>query len=140
MLRRVLLVAVILVAAGIVLTLLVKLIAPATDEQREVRLSDGRLFRIEAVTFGTNHVVGRGDWWLVPLRKLLPNAAIQFLTPTRGQSRQATDSPTLIVWVHARDASGKYVDCQGVRASFVDDQGDVYPANSYAHGCVFQGL
>jgi hypothetical protein len=132
--RRVLLVAVILAGAGVVLTLLVKLIAPGTAEQREALLSDGRLFRIEAVTFGTNHVVGWGDWWLVPLRKVLPNAAVQFLTPTRGQSRQATDSPTLVVWVHARDASGKYVDCQGVRASFVDDQGDVYPANGYAHG------
>jgi hypothetical protein len=138
--RRVLLVAVILAAAGVVLTLLVKLMAPGTAEQREALLSDGRLFSIEAVTFGTNHVVGWGDWWLVPLRRVLPNAAVQFLTPTRGQSRQTTDSPTLVVWVHARDASGKYVDCQGVRASFVDDQGDVYPANGYANGSFSKGF
>ena len=117
MVKRVLLVAMSVVGAGILLILLVKLTAPGTAEQRQVRLSDGRLFRVEAVTFGTNHVVGWGDGWLVPLRKILPSAAVQFLTPTRGQSRQTTDSPTLVVWVHARDASGKYVDCQGVRAS-----------------------
>ena len=70
----------------------------------------------------------------------MPTAAVQFFTPTKGQSRQATDVPALIVWVHARDASGKYVDCQGVRTSFVDDQGDVYSANSYAHGAFFKGF
>ena len=140
MVKRVLLVAMSVVGVGIVLTLLVKLMAPGTAEQRQVRLSDGRLFRVEAVTFGTNHVVGWSDGWLVPLRKILPSAAVQFLTPTRGQSRQTTDSPTLVVWVHARDASGKYVDCQGVRASFMDDQGDVYPANSYANGSFSKGF
>ena len=140
MVKRVLLVVMTVAGAGIVLTLLVKLMAPGPAEQRQVRLSDGRLFRIEAVTFGTNHVVGWSDGWLVPLRKVLPNPAVQFLTPTRGQSRQATDSPTLVVWVYARDASGKYVDCQGVRASFIDDQGDVYPANSYANGSFSKGF
>ncbi len=140
MVKRVLLVAMTVAGAGMFLALLVKLMALGPAEQRQVRLSDGRLFRIEAVTFGTNHVVGWGDGWLVPLRKILPNAAVQFLTPTRGQSRQTTDSPTLVVWVHARDASGKYVDCQGVRASFVDDQGDVYPANSYANGSFSKGF
>jgi hypothetical protein len=140
MVKRVLLVAMSVVGAGILLILLVKLTAPGTAEQRQVRLSDGRLFRVEAVTFGTNHVVGWGDGWLVPLRKILPSAAVQFLTPTRGQSRQTTDSPTLVVWVHARDASGKYVDCQGVRASFVDDQGDVYPVNSYDNGSFSKGF
>jgi hypothetical protein len=140
MAKRVLLVAMSVAVAGIVLILLVKLKAPGAAGERQVRLSDGRLFRVEAVTFGTNHVVGWSDGWLVPLRKILPSAAVQFLTPTRGQSRQTTDSPTLIVWVHARDASGKYVDCQGVRASFVDDQGDVYPANSDANGSFSKGF
>jgi len=140
MVKRVLLVAMTVAGAGIVLTLFVKLMAPGPAKQRQVRLSDGRLFRIEAVTFGTNHVVGWGDGWLVPLRKIFPNPVVQFLTPTRGQSRQTTDSPTLVVWVYARDASGKYVDCQGVRASFVDDQGDVYPANGYANGSFSKGF
>jgi hypothetical protein len=62
------------------------------------------------------------------------------LTPTKGQSRQTTDQPALVVWVYARDAGGKYVDCQGVRASFIDDHGDVYPANGYSHGAFSQGF
>ena len=53
---------------------------------------DGRLFRIEAVTFGTNHVVGHSDWWLFPLRKILPDRIIQFLAERErsvAQPRQA---------------------------------------------------
>jgi hypothetical protein len=61
MVKSVLLVAMTVAGAGIVLTLLVKLIPLGTADQRQVLLSDGRLFRIEAVTFGTNHVVGWGD-------------------------------------------------------------------------------
>ncbi len=111
------------------------------NESKEVRLADGRLFRIEAVTFGTNHVVGKGDWWLFRLRKILPTSVIQFLTPVRGQSSQTTDRPALIVWVHAFDTSkGQYLDCQGVQAAFVDEQGDVYPANGSSHGSFSGGF
>ena len=128
--------------AGVILiSLTAALIFWGRNESKEVRLADGRLFRIEAVTFGTNHVVGRGDGWLFPLRKILPTSVIQFLTPTRGQSRQNCDRPALIVWVHAYDTSkGQYVDCQGVQAAFVDEQGDVYPANGSAHGSFFGGF
>ena len=140
MVKRIVFVVMALAGAGIILTLLVKLLAFGPAEQRQVRLADGRLFRVEAVTFGTNHVVGWSDGWLVPLRKILPNSVVQFLTPTRGQSRQATDSPALVVWLYARNSSGKYVDCQGVRACFVDEQGDVYPANSYANGSFSKGF
>ena len=78
MVKRVLLVAMTVAGAGIVLTLLVKLMAPGPAEQRQVRLADGRLFRIEAVTFGTDHVVGWGDGWLVPLRKIFPILSFSF--------------------------------------------------------------
>jgi hypothetical protein len=123
-----------LVAGILILGLIVFLILWNLGETPEVRLSDGRLFRIEAVTFGTNHVVGRGDWWLFPLRKVLPGRIVQFLTPTRGQSIVTTDRPSLLVWVHAYDPSkGQYVDCQGVTAAFVDELGDVYPANGLGH-------
>lgn len=105
------------------------------DKTPDLRFADGHVFRIEAVSYGTNHVVGINDWWNVPLRKILPNSFLQHLTPERGQSRDDTTEPALVVWVHAVDAAtGKYVDCQGVQASFVDKQGDVYPANSTGHG------
>jgi hypothetical protein len=107
----------------------------------EVRLADGRIFRIEAVTFGTNHVVGWSDAWLVPLRKILPARWIQFITPRHGQSRQSTERPVLVLWVHALDAAKtKYVDCQGVQAMFVDERGDVYPANWTSHGSFSGGF
>src|SRR5690242_16113499 len=132
----------VLVLVGIVLlvTWLVMLVVRGSVDEKQVLLSDGRLFRIEAVTFGTNHVVGWNDWWLVPLRKFLPNSAVQILTPTKGQSRQSTDRPALVVWVYAQDANDKYVGCQLVRASFVDEQGDVYPANSTAHSAFANGF
>ncbi len=129
-----------LAGTGVVLTLVLILLFRGTTKPRQVLLSDGRLFLIEAVTFGTNHVVGQNDSWLVPLRKILPGAAVQWLTPAKGQSRQTTASPALVVWVHAYDATGKYTDCQGVRASFVDEQGDVYPANGLAHGSFSKGF
>jgi len=109
--------------------------------QKLVLLSDGRMFCIEAVTYGTNHVVGWSDGWLVPLRKVLPNSVSDFLTPAKGQSRQSTAEPTLVVWVYAYNPSTrKYVDCQGVRASFIDKNGDVYPATGLAHGAFLKGF
>jgi hypothetical protein len=101
-------------SAGLILVLLGFLIFFRNGERVEVRLSDGRLFRIEAITFGTNHVVGWSDSWLVPLRKIFPARWIQFITPSRGQSRLSTECPALVVWVHALDESiTKQVDCQG---------------------------
>lgn len=134
--KRVLLLA----TAGVILSLLVIVILRGTAEPARVLLPDGREFCIEAVTFGTNHVVGWNDWWLVPFRKILPQSAVQLLTPTRGQSRQATGQPALVVWVYARNAAGKYTDCQRVRASFIDESGDVYPANGNANSAFSGGF
>lgn len=125
----------------VVLVLLIVLAVRGHYTEQVVRLSDGRVFHIEAVTYGTQHVVGWNDWWNVPLRKILPNSAIQFLTPAKGQSRQTTATPALIIWVYARDAAtSRYVDCQGVRAALVDESGDVYPANGLAHGAFSKGF
>ena len=66
------------------------------NKSPELRFSNGRIFRIEAVSFGTNHVVGIYDWWNVPLRKILPNSFLQHLTPERGQSRDDTQEPALV--------------------------------------------
>jgi hypothetical protein len=91
--------------AGLSLVLLVLLVFFRNGKPVEVRLSDGRILRIEAVTFGTNHVVGWSDAWLVPLRKVFPARWVQFIGPRRGQSRHRTESPTLVVWVHAFDGA-----------------------------------
>jgi hypothetical protein len=123
------------ISAALILTLLAFLVISRKGELPEVRLADGRVFRIEAITFGTNHAVGRSDSWIVPLRKILPAGWIQFITPTRGRSSLSTERPALVVWVHALDgAKTNYVDCQGAQAMFVDEHGDVYPANGTSHG------
>jgi hypothetical protein len=67
-----------LVVGGLILLSVVSLSFLRRSVPTEIRLADGRIFRIEAVTFGTNHVVGPGDGWLVPLRKVLPARVIQF--------------------------------------------------------------
>ena len=95
---------------------------------------NGKVFKVEAVTFDTNHVLGLNDWWNVPLRKVLPEAVLRHLTPERGQSRVTTANPALVVWAYARNAAtGKYVDCQGMLAFFTDDRGDVYPSTGRSH-------
>ncbi len=130
-----------LVVGGLILLSAVSLSLLPRRVQTEVRLADGRVFRIEAVTFGTNHAVGPGDGWLVPLRKVLPARVIRFITPRRGRSQQTTDRPALAVWVYALDAAKeKYVDCQGVQATLVDEHGDAYPANWSSHGSFSGGF
>jgi hypothetical protein len=62
MLKRVLLVA----GSGVILAFFVFLIVRARAEHPEVLLSEGRRFQIQAVAFGTNHVVGWDDSWLAP--------------------------------------------------------------------------
>src|SRR6266853_627773 len=137
MLKRILAVA----AVGIVLVLAISLTVRGLTPQKQILLADGRLFHIEAVTFGTNHVVGFNQWWLVPLRKVLPNSVVHFLTPAKDQSRQTTGSEAVVVWVYASDpATGKYVDCQRVGASLVDERGDIYPPNGLAHGTFYKGF
>jgi len=78
-------------AAGVILiSFTAALIFWGKNRSKEVRLADGRLFRIEAVTFGTNHVVGRGEGWLFRLRRILPTSVIQFLghcSPGTGPDR-----------------------------------------------------
>jgi hypothetical protein len=47
----------------------------------------------------------------------------------RGRSEVTSEEPALVVWLYARDGqSGKFVDCQGLRAALIDEHGDVYPA------------
>ncbi len=139
--RLLILAGVVLLATGVLLALILVPLWLENRPRPELRFSDGRVFRIEGVSLGTNHVIGVNDWWNIYLRKFLPYSIVQKLTPARGQSRDTTDRPALVVWVHAYDAhTRKYVDCQGLRASFVDEHGDVYPASYTSHGAFSGGF
>jgi hypothetical protein len=100
----------------------------------EVEFADGRIIRVEAVTYGTSHVVGRSASWVGPLRKVLPSRLATVLISSREQSRLETEIPSLVVWLHAFDPEKQiYLDSQGLQIMLVDEHRDVYPSNSSAH-------
>jgi hypothetical protein len=90
-------------------------------------LADGRILQIEAVTFGTNHEVGRKSVLLQRFGPWLPAVVREYLTPKWPYAQIRRARPGLVVWVNALDAvTGTNVDCQGVRVEFVDKHGDLY--------------
>ena len=92
-----------------------------------VGVADGRLFHVEGVSYGTNHVIGARSPIVDRFGRWLPQKLRQLLSPKRPQSRVASDSPVLVVWVNATDpVTGKQVDCQGVRLEFQDKHDDLF--------------
>jgi len=115
----------------------------------EVAIDDGRIIIVDAVTYGTNHVVGDrsefaerfGPWITKPVR--------DFFTSESPQSSIRSAPDTLVVWLTALNANSRTnVDCQRLRVEFVDEQGDVwgtttsswhaYDNNFYRIGHVFE--
>jgi hypothetical protein len=100
----------------------------------EVQVADGRIFVIEALTYGTNHAVGHasalverfGPWMPKPLRDLL--------SPKVPQTSFTLSQPALVVWVHALDGLARTnVDCQGIRLEFEDEHGDLWGQRRSGH-------
>lgn len=121
-----LLLVVLVVAGGI-------FIAKARQEGRpvaEADLGDGRIFQIEAVSFGTNHPVGVGSPILDKLGAWAPRKLREFLEPKVPKSKITRDEPVLVIWVTALDATFRTnVDCQSVRLELRDSDGTVYGEN-----------
>ena len=120
------------VGVGIVL-LLVLAVLPFQDARKKVALvaesdlGDGRIFQIEAVTFGTNHQVGFESAIVKRFGGLLPRKVRQFLEPSIPRSSIQRNEPVLVVWVNAIDATFRTnVDCQRVRLDLVDADGTAY--------------
>jgi hypothetical protein len=93
-----------------------------------MNLGDGRILQIEAVTFGTQHSVGRDSIMLKRFGPWLPASVSTFLQPKVPRSHiTMLDHPSLVVWVTAVEAvTGKSVDCQDVGLYFRDQNGDSY--------------
>ena len=99
------------------------------DVLAEADLKDGRILRIEALTYGKEHQIGDESALFTRLRPWLPGSLRDFLSPRVPRSAISREAPGLVVWVHAIDpVSGTNVDCQGVRMEFVSDQGDLFGA------------
>jgi hypothetical protein len=95
------------------------------------RLADGRILRIEGVTLGTEHRIGKPSFVLEHFGPWLPQKLRQYLEPKLPENKFTLDSPGLVVWVNALDPNtGKAVDCQSIRVEFVDANGDLFPQYS----------
>lgn len=93
----------------------------------EVPLDNARTILVEAVTYGTNHVVGSKSVLVEHLGPWLPDAARDFLAPKLPQTSIDRSPGTLVVWLNAVNPHTRaWVDCQGLRLEFVDEHGDLW--------------
>jgi hypothetical protein len=114
------------VCAGVLLIVMLRVSGDHTP-LASAQLADGRIFQIEGTTFGTNHVMGSRSLIVDRFGPWLPAKVTRFLSPTRPQNSINLEQPALVVWVNAIDpATGKQIDCQGVRVEFEDEHGDVF--------------
>ncbi len=121
---------------------------PAFRPLAQLDLADGRILRVEGLTYGTNHSMGSRSVVVDRFGPWLPAIVRDGLTPKRPRSHFSMDEPALVVWVDAVDIrTGKQVDCQGIRVELVDKNGDVFAettsswfggANFWRVGHVFQ--
>jgi len=102
----------------------------------QLPLADGRILQIEGVTYGKNHSIGEPAVLYEHFRPWLPNRIRQWLEPKHPKSTITLDRPGLVVWVNALDPKGgTNVDCQMLRAEFVDSHGQVFGTESSSwHG------
>jgi hypothetical protein len=96
-----------------------------------LNLADGRILNVEGVTFGTKHVIGSRSLLVDNFGRCLPVKVRDWLTPKQPRSHIDVDTPSLVVWVNAVDRmTGRTVDCQGIRAEFVGETGDIFGVES----------
>ncbi len=117
----------IVIAAAVALGLVAALSRKTPTSLATTRLSDGRIFQIEGVTYGTSHRIG--GWstvWLYRYGSWLPQRVLQLFLPKIPNDDFETQQPSLVVWVNAIDpVTGKQIDCQGIRVNFIDKYGDL---------------
>jgi len=116
-----------LVAAAVVLLGVPKIQSAPGVPFGEVAVDDGRIIVVEAVTYGTNHVVGSKSVLVEHLGPWMPDAVRDMLSPKLPQTSIDTAPGTLVVWLNAVNPNTRaWVDCQGLRLEFVDEHGDLW--------------
>jgi hypothetical protein len=100
------------------------------------RLADGRVLQIEKTTFGRHHRLGGKSLIVEYFGPWLPNGLRDALSPKYPSAEINLESPALVVWVNAIDpATGRHVDCQGIRVEFVNEHGERFGSeNSHWFG------
>ena len=109
-------------SAGVVLALMAASFLFRSTPQ-EVRFSEGTVIRIEAVTYGTKHIVGISSPWIRPFRRLLPPFLVKTLTPRRLQTVHVTERPSLVIWTYECSPDNLP---GGFEPRLVDENGDAY--------------
>lgn len=120
-----------LAAIGLAIVLIVGLaIALRPRAPVQLPLGDGRTLQIEGVTYGVEHQMG-GDSPLKRFRPWLPGVVARFSALDRDANHIVLERPGLVVWVNAVDSADQTnVDCQGIRMEFVDQNGDLFGAET----------
>jgi hypothetical protein len=107
-------------------------VARSTQSQRPlatIPLGDGRILRVEAVTYGVDHHVGNkgSDNLLWRLTAWVPWLYQHFASSNPESSITGLDVPSLVVWVNAVNAvTGTNVDCQGIRVELVNEHDELF--------------
>jgi hypothetical protein len=97
----------------------------------QLPLADGRILQIEGVTYGKTHSIGEPALIYEHFRPWLPRGLRQWLEPKHPKSTITTEQPALVVWVNAIDPKGgTNIDCQMLRAEFVDSNGQILGTSS----------
>jgi hypothetical protein len=119
-----------LVVVGLVVLLTVVVLVnhePPKGPLAEVAVDDGRIIVVEAITYGTNHVVGNASLLVERLGPWMPKRLRDFLSPKVPRTSITTGPDTLVVWLNALDANSRTnVDCQGLLVEFEDEAGDLW--------------
>ncbi len=94
----------------------------------EADLGDGRILRVEGLTFGQWHEMGGSESLVMRLfGPWLPAKVAKFFEPPVPHNTISADGNGLVVWVNAVSAIGRTnVDCQGLNIEFRDERGNIF--------------
>ncbi len=107
-----------------------------------IPLGDGRILQVEAVTYGVNHHVGRGNSnnLLWRIAAWVPGFYRYFASGNPESTISGLETPALVVWVNAVNAvTGTNVDCQAIRVELLNEHGEYFgtATSSWSGGQTF---
>lgn len=90
-------------------------------------LGDGRILRVEGVSFGQRHEIGSESLVTRVFGPWLPWKVSQCFESSVPRNTINSDRNGLVVWVNAVSAMGRTnVDCQGLTIEFRDNRGNIF--------------
>jgi hypothetical protein len=118
-------VALLLLALLLALPLMTRYRKPTSLAQTD--LGDGRILRVEGVSFGKIHDIGFESPITRYFGPWLPSRISQLLQSPVPRNVMTLDRDALVVWVNAiSSTTGTNVDCQGLGIDFIDPNGNVF--------------